>query len=797
MPIALIHLTKDGAEPDNIRSSEHYSLLLNRIQTTHYEINHEIINNRNAVILLAPKRDLSSDEYQCLRPFINSGNAILLALGDNKQLNINECVYLNAIAESAGVKIQENFNDLSEYLIDINVHAITANINSLGSYDSGCFLKKINQDICTELALSRNPEYLMIATTPIKEKIKICVVSNANIFSDLYSEEEDNTLFSMNLLDWLSSQHPIDIESFDVNPQVTWESFSSVKVGLRGNPKYPIAKLSCILDSMTGAVIDESEQSIRNIPTDETIYREWEVKPKTLGDQRLRLVLETSDGKQLSYKEFSPLVCIADGTIIIEINNKNNEPSNHFKTGEVFSICAYYQWSTTTPPKPIEINLTLDNNLFITKEEKYSGYHPTPFHKFAKTWELKAEKSGCYKINVHINKSKQSQTVLVHIDASQDDKLAKLTALHIAPLEAEVKERLSLIDPRLVEDDVVNACFSLLSPENYAKEIYNQKDAEWLIGLVESAHLEQFHNAPLLGFILEYFIPTYKPKQGAIIPYAPDLASKLCKIHPEDRLQIEHCLLCSNENEDLEIRQRIIAYLAHEKYGHGFVSTQTKLGQQIVLLEKYQEHIEESDYAKAAERILDSSILIEEGFSAWLEIYLLEQMSAEIKQAAYLRKNMLFSENDNFQKFCEDSNFYSDFPSKYNTKYREVYEYLNFITQEISFSSALDAFMFATDIDLGITESQGGIQFSKEASTLLEMLDSTIYKNNKISSNTSQNTSCNACAHFRLQKISNYIYENLDEIKQLVQNKGTMYNDDPVPLKSIFLKAFNEKNGLL
>ncbi len=149
-------------------------------------------------------------------------------------------------------------------------------------------------------------------------------------------------------------------------------------------------------------------------------------------------------------------------------------------------------------------------------------------------------------------------------------------------------------------------------------------------------------------------------------------------------------------------KQKIATYILHEKYGHGFFYAQSKLGQQIILLEKNRSKLEPGDGSSLLKLIKDSALIVNEGFSAWLELTFLPQLNQEIRQVAELRETFLLYDSVDLEERQKNSEYFSEFPAQYRTSYREGFEALEFIAAKLGFRCAVQAFLVATDINLGI-----------------------------------------------------------------------------------------------
>ena len=284
--------------------------------------------------------------------------------------------------------------------------------------------------------------------------------------------------------------------------------------------------------------------------------------------------------------------------------------------------------------------------------------------------------------------------------------------------------------------------FRLLTPENQVRLLEPSNTREDMLEALRAARREEEENQPLVEFILDNIAPTYSVIHGCCIAYDPKLAEHLVHVvrqHPRYEERIAYNFL-GIEGDDrfgqTWLKQNIVAVLLHEKYGHGFFYTQTKLGQQLAILYRHglvpsqdSEQLRSpyprliyTKYESVINLIYHSAIIVNEGFATWLELSVLPRISELIGQAAYQHRDFLFYRDSSMAELTQNSEYFKKFQPQRVSKYREGCEYLELIQgyfgSDCGPKCAVQAMLKATDIDLGITESEGQVRFELEVQQL-------------------------------------------------------------------------------
>jgi hypothetical protein len=350
---------------------------------------------------------------------------------------------------------------------------------------------------------------------------------------------------------------------------------------------------------------------------------------------------------------------------------------------------------------------------------------------------------------------------MVTVQRSLQDQLAELRAAYVYPLDAEIAERLQAVDRRLSDEAVRSQPFKILPPYQYIREVYDARASTWLKQVLAAARREQWYNLDLLNQVLIYFAPAYLPGRGSLVPYDPALASHLARLHPTARWRIECNLVRSEESEDINVKQNIAAYLLHEKYGHGFFYTHTRLGQQLAILHRHGFPEKPDDeryenYTEATRLIKDSAIIVNEGFAAWMELTFLGKLDREVRQAVFPRRVLLLQEATGLYERQRDSRFFQTLPPRFDSPYQEGFEYLDFVSQNFHPCCAMQVFLIATNVEFGISEdAKGHIQFEQEATEIEQQL--------------LEAEKDDTCSHLRLRKIGELLYDHRKDLQEHVR----------------------------
>lgn len=652
------------------------------------------------LVVGAPRSDFRPEEIDAVKQFVQAGGGLLLV--SNAKTMINPPSNLNQkMAEMTGLQFQEYLNYPITFLQVFQPHYITANVNRI---KVGKVASLTISDGARPLALTKATRQTVMACANV-ECGRVVAIGDVGWLTDDLLAVESNEQLVVNAFHWLAARNAIDIEQVVIPETVEWGQPAKVDLYLRNSDAEARLQVECVLESDADAIIERTPKS-RSIPPGKPTRMRWTVRPQFLGEQELRLSVHIDGDTPLFFDQLPEMCCLAPGYFTLKIEDKAGKLKTDFETGDYFTVEGVFHWAAEKEQLPCQLELQLDDGLIERGYEQGND---------VSRWHLQATAAGTHKLTLRLAETGQSLPALVTVSSSALNRLAEIRAAYVYPLEAEIAERLRQVDESLSHTQIQRQPFKILSPEEFVQEVYKGEAAQWLRGVLAAARREQWYNPELLDLVLIYIAPTYLSNRGSVIPYDPGLASHLAQLHPAQRRYIEYSLLASEESEEVNIKQKIAAYLLHEKFGHGFFYTQTRLGQQLSILQRH-DSPKKSDENKAIKLIEDSAIIAHEGFAAWLELTFLGKLDREVRQVVEPRKILLIEDATGlYGREREEGGFFQVFPSRFDSRYREGFEYLDFIGKKFGLRCAVRLFLLATCIEFGITEDiQGRPQFEAE-----------------------------------------------------------------------------------
>lgn len=703
------------------------------------------------------KHTFTEAEVSTIRQFVVNGGGLLLLC--NQAMMPEPIAGFQALGEIAGVEFQYYFNYSLNFIKDFDPHYLTNGIERVNVGDFAALA--LDAQKATAIAMVGETDQTIMAASLI-ERGRVVTVADVNWLSDRYlqnTRSQNESLFK-NIVTWLEARNAIDIESVKIPETVEWGEATTVVVNLRNNHSARRPHVECLLQSGSDALIAQSERKSRTVPPEKPTRMQWTVRPQILGEQAIWLTITARADElvteTLHFDHLPPLYAHAPGYFTLELRDSDGSAKSTFKTGEAFSVAGAFHWRYEHADRPLpehELELIVSDGIVNRGMQLGDG---------SNQWYLQVTTAGRHELTLRLKESNQYHTASIFVADSYTDRVSELYAAYVCPLEAEMIERLRQLNPRLVAPAITEQPFRVLPPEEFVEAVYPSEVALWLKGLLSAAHKEQWYNHSLLRLVLTYIAPTFLPEHGSLIPYAPDLASHLAELDTGIRHNIEYNLLASDESEEIQVKQNIAAYLLHEKFGHGFFYTQTRAGQQLTILYRHgflnspnhdSQKSKHTDYDEVAQLIDESLLLANEGFATWLELRLLARLDRDVRNAAHARRRYLIEDAKGMYQREETSHFFSEFPSIYDSRYREVFEYLEFFEEEFNAHCAIELFRQATEIDFGIVEFEGEIRFQFEPAEIKYQLtnrDSIAWRSSA-----------------RLLKIVGLLQETSDKMEQL------------------------------
>lgn len=735
-----VHFYAAGETAESPPFSAFYQLLQNEgyhIGYTTEALTHEHLAETDVLVIGVPEYVFDTVDTKAVEQFVINGGALLLVT--NAATMLNPPHSLNKMAAIAGLRFQEYLNARPTYLQTFRPHIVAGNVSRVrvGRIAS---LSLLNG--ASPVALTKATQEPVMACANVGHG-RVAAIGDVDWLTNEYFDENDNRHLLKNTLGWLTATSAVEIKTLSVPQTVEWGQSATVVLEFLSNYTDDRLTLKWILDSDAGALVEDPVRYKYALPPGKLASIQWQLHPKKLGDQALRLVLEKEGEEPVHFDQFPPLICLAPGYFTLQMKDKAGNLKTTFQTGDSFTVEGVFHWTAVSSPPQKKLQLKVEDGLMECGHQPGHGID---------RWHLEATKPGDHRITLGFEEGDQSLSALVKVNGSPGYQLDEIYAAYVYPLDAEIAERLRQVDSILSDESVKKQPFEILPTDEFVQKLYAEEAAVRVSGMLAAARREQWFNPALLDIILEYFVPTYLPNRGAFIPYDPELASHLANLHITDRRYLEYNLLCSNESGEIPLKQNIAAYLLHEKYGHGFFYSQTRLGKQIALMERYRPN------DPLLEVIKDSAIIVNEGFATWMELTFLEKLDREIRSSTTARRILLLEEGTGL--FDRETNrFFNKFPPRFDSRYREGFEYLDYIGRTFNLRCAVRVFLIAASVDLGIVEkSTGELDYDEQNEHIIvERLLETEKPDWR--------------SHFRLRRMAELILENERKAKEFMRKQ--------------------------
>lgn len=756
------------------------------------ELTQELLSKYEVLVLAAPKKLLSKNEIEVIDNFVQQGRSLLIAqsyysLDDNTRS-------INLLLEKFGLRTRPL---LTSPPSEVNVeqfrpHYLSSEVNQL-LINEPAYLERLNDKPHLVANLPRTGEDFLVAVEV--NRGRVVAIGDFVIFGDKYIERGDNKQLVLNIFRWLLCKNPLECFGADFESKESKESklnygkTSIFSISLKNPHPKRLENISCLLESDAGALIEQPEQRIRYLPSGGKAMLRWNIKPQQLGTQRLRLIVdfpEKTGNSPLFFDCAAQFQCVPEVEIDLVRLNNQQKAAELVETGVPFEMQAIVKWAIGVEEIPLQLQL------------KGSPEHVSiePVGEIqANRWKVTALDKGDWKIRLEIKELNKSIPHYIRAYPSLQRQIDDIQRDIVIPLTANVHHQLSLLRSELVSQEVEKISFRLLTPEKYVEVVEEtDDDREDMQKILEASRREEDRNIPLVKYLLDNIYPSYHVVEGCCIPYDPKLAEHLLKVvkyRPSYEEKIAYNFMRIEGNEsygETWLKQNIAALLLHEKYGHGFFYTHTRLGQQLAILYRHglapgtdSEQLRSpyprllyEEYKLVIELIYDSSIIVNEGFATWLEITVLPKISELIGQAAYRRKDFLFYRDSKMAQLARENDYFKKFQPQRASKYAEGCHYLELIQgyfgSNFGLKCAVQAMIKAADVELGITESNGQVRFglSKEQLKIALL----------------QDESNDARSDERLRAIHKVLLEHKEEIcdkqEKLQCYRSCLHSDCPV-----------------
>jgi len=355
-------------------------------------------------------------------------------------------------------------------------------------------------------------------------------------------------------------------------------------------------------------------------------------------------------------------------------------------------------------------------------------------------WTFVADRPGTYPIALRVKETGQVVETHVVVEETPASQIEEITAKYVRPLDDEIRRILPEISSALTVPELAQVRFCLLPVEDYIRIAFPFKPATQMVwDVVDAGYWDEKENDQVVADLLYNLAPMYTPRLGASVPFAPDLVGHLIERGSSRRRELLTSFLKGDHAEPVELRRRIAAYLSHEKYGHGFFYVCTRLGRQLAILDKYRfldkyagEILDKPypnelymRYRDAIIALQHSALIVNEGFAAWLELHILRRMTPDI-HAIIPEREEFMRESKTLLDLRRTSHYFREFPPppNYDSPYEEGRRLLDSIEhlypppEVYGVRCAIQAFLVATAIPLGIADGEDAPEFAMEPGEL-------------------------------------------------------------------------------
>ncbi|MFN6568918.1 hypothetical protein [Dendronalium sp. ChiSLP03b] len=692
-------------------------------------------NEYDLLVLFAPKKSLNIEEVETIIDFVQKGKSLLFVYDYNclwHQTNQPNQNTINQLLEFFGLRVEQLLSRRPDEVFYLHPHYLGSEVHRLSTYKP-VYFKTLNNLPYSPYVVATLPETNkpFLVTVDVNPG-RVLVIGDYVLFGDKKIKEKDNQKFVLNAFRWLTYQNAIDCSNASIKAEVPYGRRTKFSITLSNPHQERLEHIHCLLESDSNAFISNPHIEIRSLPPGSKTQLMWVVEPQKLGEQNLRLTIDfpnQTDACSIFLDTVAQFQCVPDAEIDLVFQNRKGEAQELIETGVPFEVQAVTRWANDAKQIPLHLELKCPLSHMLVEQMDVNR------------WRLTVLDEGDWKITLQAKEIDQQVTRLVHGYPSTKSKITTIERDVVARLVAEVHHKVSQIRLDFDTDVMHKIAFRLLTPDEQVRLLYQANVREHLLEALNVARSTTQRFAPLVDELLHYIAPSYSPVHGCCIPYDPKLADRLAKANPTRKENLAYNLLCMDEDDHYGqawLEGNIAALLLHEKYGHGFFYTQTTIGKQLAILYQHgflrdvdYEYLQfpypqslQAKYKKAIQALSDSTLIVNEGFATWMELSLLQRLSGHLGLTVYRRKEFLFK--DTMLETLKGSSDYFKRSTEYQlsskSKYEEGWQYLNsiqsFFGSDYGPKCAIQAVIKATDINFGITECAGQVQFGLEPETI-------------------------------------------------------------------------------
>ena len=702
------------------------------------------------LVLAAPNELLSPDEVEAIINFVHEGGSLLIAhnyyslFEQERQLYEQEQnlrqedvgVSINELMKAFGLSFKRLLNIPPDDISTLNPHYISSDINKIFLRDP-VYLEVLEKPSKTWLnsphVIARLPETNEVFLTAVAAKWgRVVAIGDYALFEDDYIDYGNHQPLILNVFRWLTEQERLDCFDASIETEVRQGHTATFSIVLINPKPERLEHIHCLLESDAGIEIVGAEKRVRSLAPYAQTQLQWTVEAKQLGQHTLRLIIELpQEESTLFFDAAAQFECLPDGEIDLVIVDRSDQMRGVVETGQPFEVMAVLRKTIDIKESALQFQLDSPSSNLKIEAIEQAG---------ASRWRLHALEPGELPVTLMLGKTgKQLPTYLFHARPSVRDQIATIEREKLQPLAAQAHYHVSQIRREFDRKEIRQIPCHIYTPEEQVRLLNPPRAAEQMLEALRVARLEDKTNLPLVKYLLTNIAPSFSPVHGCCIPYDPKLATHLSRQHPlyQDNLAQNFLIL---EGQESRLEQNLAALVLHEKYGHGFFFTQTTLGRQLAILYRhgmtnnadlkqlkspYPRSLYEK-YRWVIQTLWDSSLIANEGFAAWVEQAVLPRFGGAIAESAYRRKDFLFHRDNGLSLLSNSSDYFKNFPPFYDSRYREGCERLqeiqNYFGEDCGSKCAVQVIIKAADVDAGITESGGKVQFALDTSTLRSSL---------------------------------------------------------------------------
>ena len=715
------------------------------------------------LVIAAPTIPFSSEEIGAIENFLSEGKSLLFASNYDSLIHSQVTQQINDIMKSFGLQVQRLVGHSESNIQSFLPHYLSSGVNRLTIEDSVC-IKVLNGNPLA-IATFSELEKPFLAAAEI-ESSRVIVIGDVSFLKNGIIHQDDNQKLALNIFRWLASKNFVDIQNVEVDSEIRYGKQGRFSLDLINSClKERLEGVQCLLESDAIAQISKPQISMSSIAVKGRVEQNWQVEPQRLGAQSLSLTVELPEERGGTAFRITPAAqfrCIPDADIKLVIDNHKGDVQEVVETGTPFMVSASVRWESGARQTPLHFSLESPSPSVIVE-------HLADSH-----WRLTALSDGKWAIAMRLEETGQKITRLIYAEPSPSSKIDKVEREVVSELASKIKYRLSQVLPEFDVAAIQQIPFKLLTPEDYIGKVYPSHMKEYLLEALRTVRLKREGFDQLVDDLLFYVAPMYSPNYGCCIPYDPELATYLIERYPAYKENIAYNFVWAENRPDYGrawLEGNIAALLLHEKYGHGFFYTQTRLGQQLSILYRHgllrkvdtdalkapYLRVMHKEFGQVIRMLAHSALLLNEGFATWIELVGLQHLGGAFEETVYRRKEFLFQDTA-LEKLCDRSEYFKQFDPRPGSKYELGFIWLESIQShfgvELGLRSTLEAVIKAANVDFGISESDGRVQFALSANQIRHLL-------------LDDQKGLEAGAQLRLGRICHTLDEYFDEFEPL------------------------------